>query len=51
MKKLLSRLITKNFLKPCKPSLLAMSIVGFTNENHLTQIMRQGRLDEFTIKH
>jgi hypothetical protein len=45
MKKLFS------FLFPAKKtSLLALSIATFTNEKHLSQIFRQGRIWEYSTK-
>jgi hypothetical protein len=48
MKDILTRLFNRNFIKPCKrPSLLAMSIVGFTNESWMNQIQRQGTIEKY----
>jgi hypothetical protein len=47
MKKILDLLF--GFKEP-KTSLLALSIEAFTNETHLEQIFRQGRLYEYAYK-
>jgi len=47
MKKILQLLLG---LKEKKISLLAISIQTFTNETHLEQIFRQGRLYEYAYK-
>jgi hypothetical protein len=47
MKKILELLF--NF-KERKTSLLALSIEAFTNETHLEQIFRQGRVYEYSYK-
>jgi hypothetical protein len=47
MKKILELLLN---IKKEKPSLLARSIETFTNESHLEQIFRQGRLYEYAYK-
>ena len=47
MKKILELLFS---LKRQEPSLLARSIETFTNESHLEQIFRQGRLYEYAYK-
>lgn len=47
MKKILDLLF--GFKEP-KTSLLALSIEAFTNETHLEQIFRQGRIYEYSYK-
>jgi hypothetical protein len=47
MKKILDLLFG---FKEHKTSLLALSIEAFTNETHLEQIFRQGRLYEYAYK-
>jgi hypothetical protein len=47
MKKLLDFLFP---FKEKKTSLLAMSIEAFTNESHLEQVFRQGRVYEYQYK-
>jgi len=47
MKKLLNFLFP---IKKRKTSLLALSIDTFTNETHLEQIFRQGRINEYSYK-
>lgn len=47
MKKLLNFLFP---LKTRKTSLLALSIQTFTDETHLEQIFRQGRINEYSYK-
>lgn len=51
MKNILVRLFHKNFIKPCKPSLLALSIHTFNNESFFAGVIRQNRIDSYTIKH
>jgi hypothetical protein len=47
MKKILDLLFG---FKERKTSLLALSIEAFTNETHLEQIFRQGRIYEYSYK-
>lgn len=47
MKKILELLFS---FKEQKTSLLALSMEAFTNETHLEQIFRQGRLYEYAYK-
>jgi len=51
MKNLLTRLFHRNFSKPCKPSLLVLSIHTFNTESYFGGVIRQNRLDSYTIKH
>ena len=51
MKNLLTRLFNRNFSKTCKPSLLALSIHTFNKESYFAGVIRQNRLDSYTIKH